>query len=210
MSKPDIREEFIADVANHRMEVLLDRSFHRHLKFSAKGSSIYWFELVTWPGSLAINGDMGSWTFSRVRDMFTFFRGKEINPGYWAEKIRHGAGGSNNSAKGFSEDALRIQVASYLDNWELSARDRSCILKELEDEVFCHGDQQHDAIEALFGFEHATAEGVDIRFDPVDGPFGMEWTYHFLWCLWAIVWGIQQYDEWFAENLTGHPIKESA
>lgn len=32
------------------------------------------------------------------------------------------------------------------------------------------------------------------QFDGMDLPDGMVYSYHFIWCLYAIVWGIQQYD----------------
>jgi len=51
-------QQFLRDVASHRMEVLLDSGVYRHLKFrnAPPNSWNAWFELVTWPGSLAIHG----------------------------------------------------------------------------------------------------------------------------------------------------------
>jgi hypothetical protein len=45
------------------------------------------FDVVTWPGHLSISGDMGCFVFTRVDDMFTFFRGHEDAPnlGYSAK-----------------------------------------------------------------------------------------------------------------------------
>ena len=62
---------------------------YRHLLFRQPNSGNMWFEIITWPDSLMIRGDMGSWSFSRVQDMFTFFRSDQlkINPSYWTEKI---------------------------------------------------------------------------------------------------------------------------
>jgi hypothetical protein len=51
-------------------------------------TSAYWFDLITWPGALTVNGDCGTFTLGRTDDMFGFFRGSQISPGYWAEKVQ--------------------------------------------------------------------------------------------------------------------------
>lgn len=58
---PDIEHQvataFTHDVTNHRMSGKLDHGLHRYLVFEQREHS--WnnrFELVTWPGKLAING----------------------------------------------------------------------------------------------------------------------------------------------------------
>jgi len=72
-------DQFLADVAGHKMTVLLDNGLHRHLRFrSSKDSWNMWFEIVTWPGCLMLHGDMGSWCFSRLDDMFAFFRSDKM------------------------------------------------------------------------------------------------------------------------------------
>lgn len=76
-------------VEHHEMKVLLDEGLYRHVRFKRPNELTYWFDLVTWPGYLAINGDLVSgYTFSRIEDMFDFFaRGEQINPEYWSGKI---------------------------------------------------------------------------------------------------------------------------
>lgn len=95
-------ERFPRDVADHQMIPSLDDGLYRHLRFRRVApwtdrdgvehppsqSSSCWFDLITWPGHLTITGDGGTYTFARERDMFEFFRGHGINPGYWAEKVR--------------------------------------------------------------------------------------------------------------------------
>lgn len=77
-------ERFAADTSEHRMRILHDDGLYRHLRFSAPGTYIYGFDLITWPGFLAIAGDMGERVFSRISDMFGFFESDtgRINPGY--------------------------------------------------------------------------------------------------------------------------------
>ena len=94
-----IADRFRRDTADHGMTVVHDEGLYRHLRFrrmatqrdgSRKPTSMYWVDLITWPGCLAINADMGSFLFFREEDMFGFFRGNHINPGYWAEKVKAG------------------------------------------------------------------------------------------------------------------------
>ena len=84
------QSRFLRDVRDHKMIIELDQGVHRSIRFGRPGSSAYHFRLNTWPGHLAISGDMGSYVFSRTADMFEFFRDSamtgRINPGYWHEK----------------------------------------------------------------------------------------------------------------------------
>jgi hypothetical protein len=94
------------------MKVHRDDGIYRHLKFSRNGSNSYRFDLVTWPGYLSVTGDMGTWTFGRIADMFDFhgqpFRAARkflINPGYWSEKFEAGAGRGRRESPCFEFDA---------------------------------------------------------------------------------------------------------
>lgn len=107
---------FAADTTNHQLTVLHDDGLYRHLRFTAPEGGFYWFDLVTWPGKLAVVGGFGDgYVFSRVEDMFTFFRTPTlvddnpngINPGYWAEKVVDG----RERCSAYSEKKFRAQVA---------------------------------------------------------------------------------------------------
>ncbi len=61
----------------------------------------------------------------------------------------------------------------------------------------------HDELESeVFSLEFETEmrttlhdfELDDFKFHDTWEIDGMDWTYHYLWCLHAIVWGIDQYD----------------
>jgi hypothetical protein len=141
---------------------------------------------------------MGSWVFSRIADMFEFFRHDRIDPRYWAEKLQSG----RNDAKEFSIEALKEQVMGWLDNYdpeEFTAEKRAGVVEEIEMEIFDqYGDtDEHEAIKALFNFKYQLNKDDPRRvltFDHCEGPYGKRWSYHYIWCLWAIVWGIQQWD----------------
>lgn len=183
--------QFLCDVSGHKMTVRLNSGVYRHLHFrAAKDSWNMWFEVVTWPGSLAIHGDMGTWTFSRLDDMFDFFRSSElkINASYWGEKIQAESrfGGPY---KIFDSESFKANVLSSLDGYGLDECEVKDIAAALEDEVFAEEDEQC-AYRALAEFKY---EG-GFQFSDYWEISGMGYSYHFLWCLYAIVWGIQQYD----------------
>jgi hypothetical protein len=194
-------EQFLFDVKLHVMTVRQDNERYRHLLFkSPKDSWNMWFEIVTWPNSLMINGDMGAWSFSRVEDMFMFFRSDklDINASYWAEKIISESRFGGPSER-FDMDTYKENVLSRLDGYELyDSQFKKQIIEALNDEVFRDDSDESTARRDLVDFKHGAfqfTESWEIN--------GKAYTYHFLWCLYAIVWGIQQYDAAKAVSPTG-------
>lgn len=194
-------KQFLAGVAGHQMKVNLDNGIYRHLSFRQQANSLnLWFEIVTWPGVLTIHGDMGTWTFSRVQDMFTFFRDDKlrINESYWAEKLQSGTHGGRDGAKVFSEDLFREQLLERLDNYDLSAEDLAEVTQNLKYDVLSR-DNKYDLMIAARDFSCMLPGRQDdnrkrFHFNLCEMPDGKAYAYHFIWCLHAIVWGIQQYD----------------
>lgn len=183
-------EQFLLDVANHKMACASDNGLYRHLRFRQPEPNSWnlHFEIITWPGSLTIHGDMGTWSFSRVEDMFTFFRSEElrINASYWWEKIT-GESRFAGPAKQFDHDIFKANVLSHLGDCEFEDTVKSTITEELEDEVFC--EDESTARRALADYkcgEFSFSDSWEIN--------GDGYSYHFLWCLFAIVWAIQKYD----------------
>jgi hypothetical protein len=158
-TETEVAARFAADVAQHQMTTLHDDGLYRHLRFmrvapspktsKPERSSSYWFELVTWPGSLTVNGDCGSFTFSRTEDMFEFFRGGRINPQYWAEKVR-----GETRLRRYSGERFREHV---MDDVREREADHPGLTEAAEREIFGDGSQwntEHEegAREALDGF----------------------------------------------------------
>lgn len=218
-------ERFLRDVEDHEMTVIRDDGFHRHIRFKQPNTICYYFDLITWPGHLCISGDCGTYVFSRVEDMFTFFRKdhkpKEgtlaINPRYWGEKLL--SIGTNAGYKEYDEEALRAQVKDYFDqhfqeeieeeasiradytdedppadetNTQLQeqAARRADIWQAIEDEILSLSDGEHRACYALYDFNHD-----DFHFEDFFERGLTRYTFHFIWCLYAIVWGVKKYDE---------------
>jgi hypothetical protein len=189
--KPLSAAEFLVDVANHRLTVRLDQGLYRHLIFQQPRNSNLWFGIVTWPGYLTIHGDMGTWTFSRVQDMFTFFRDEHlrVNCSYWAEKLQHGIHGGSDGARVFDADLFKGQLLAQLtEYYSLEGKQLAEVTAALQADVLSQ-DGKYDLLIAARDFRHG-----DFQFDTCDLPDGKEYAYHFVWCLYAIVWAIQQYD----------------
>ena len=139
MKTPTV-EQFLKDVTAHKMRVDLDAGKHRHLIFRGTSNNM-WFELVTWPGSLTISGDMGTWTFSRPPDMFNFFRGEmKINPSYWAEKLQHGNFSVRDGGRVWDQDKFQERLIEQLQmHFEDEPEKFAEVKASVEDEVFrCH------------------------------------------------------------------------
>ncbi|WP_330253045.1 hypothetical protein OG874_00070 [Nocardia sp. NBC_00565] len=187
----DAKRSFLGYVKGKEMTVLHDEGLYRHLRFGARGS-VGWFELVTWPGSLAIKGDIGgSYIFARLDDMFQFFGSNPdyINPGYWDEKIQ--AGGPT---RAFSDDLFKQRVVEYF--WDIrhaykgeSAR----LFRAIREDVLDYGECQDEARTALNTFAYRDNDGELFEFgDTWEWNF-TDWSIHYLRACYAIVWGISRY-----------------
>ena len=85
---------FLLDTAFHRLEIIRDEGLYRHLRMKQPGTSCCYFDIITRPGYLTVTGDMCTWTFSRIADMFEFFGQWEggINTSSSSEKLEAGGG----------------------------------------------------------------------------------------------------------------------
>lgn len=216
MSAACPEERFLRDVAKHEMTVIRDDGVHRHIRFKQPDSSNMFFDLVTWPGFLCYSGDMGTYVFQHTQDMLGFFRKNgrldRFDHHYWAEKIKAAgrAGVKEHSHEKFSRqisewvdghaedykpdeddpDRLALWAAAYA---ELRAEVESEVLAADSNEVRCFdaaNDFKHDG-EAWCAFHGADANFEFTDFWEVDTK---EYTFRFLWCCYALAWGIEKYD----------------
>lgn len=201
--------KFLEDVAQHHMKVLLDNGIYRHLRFASTGEHSWnqWFEIVTWPGRLAYSGDMGTFVFARLEDMFAFFRGRPsdhkglyINLGYWAEKLEavDRCGGRPSGAMQFSEELFRKrvkdEVKSIINSYSLTRMEAKAVHDAVYDEVLSAADGgEHEAYRALHDFSVTIADHK-IEFHDTWEWNIQEYTGRFIWCCYALAWAIQQYD----------------
>src|SRR5699024_5275818 len=173
-------------VQDHSMIIENDNGVHRCLYFGIKGNSNYHFRIVTWPGHLAISGDMGDFVFSRIEDMFGFFRGKcgVINTGYWCEKLKSisvfGGHEEFDWEKFYTE--LEDCLVNYNDELDADYVKQELAMSVIEEDEF-------GAVELMRNWCHEK-----IELDWCDLPSGKKFTYQYIWCLFAIVWSINKYD----------------
>lgn len=167
---PEQYRTLLAETRHHEMRVLHEDGLYRHLWFGAPGTGIWHFEIITWPGSLAIRGDIGGGhVFSRVDDMLWFFDSRtrgdgEINPHYWSEKLERG----RRSVREFSAATFR--------KWLV--------------------DNEYEADDIVDGFAWAEeaieyCDGRGIEWD--DPGAWQDYEFHFILALHAILWGAKKY-----------------
>lgn len=168
---PKQYEQLLSEVDGHEMTVLHEDGLHRHLRFARPGTSMWHFDLVTWPGYLAMVGDIGDgYIFRRTDDMLAFFDHGQpdgwINPGYWGEKLFRGGvpGVQRFSTDRFSE-------------W---CNERSIRIDDIGDI-----ESIDEATDAL------NSEGIP--WDCEDPQSWRDFDHHYLLSLHAILWGAKRY-----------------
>lgn len=203
--KEKVLTRFVGDVARHQVDIIREDGIYRHLRFKRPGSSAYYFDLVTWPGYLAVTGDIGTWTFSRITDMFEFFTDEHfgrresflINPGYWAEKFEAGAGRARHESPCYEFDSssfdktLKEWLAAYLE--ECEDEHDADMAKEAIDELVGAGFTTEK--EAYHALNDAYFPSDVSSYDIAEGMGStLTYSYHYLWICYAIVWGIERYN----------------
>ena len=216
MSAACSEERFLRDVAKHEMTVIRDDGVHRHIRFKQPDSSNMFFDLVTWPGFLCYSGDMGTYVFQRTQDMFGFFRKNGrldgIDRRYWAEKIE---AADNTGVTRHSHDEFMRQINDWVDQHAegdkpgddepeqlaLWAEAYAELRAEVESEVLSADSNEVRCFDAANDFTHAgdawkAFHGPDAKFEFTDfwEVDTKEYTPRFLWCCYALAWGIEQYD----------------
>ena len=216
MSSACTEERFLRDVAKHEMTVIRDDGVHRHIRYKQPDSSMMFFDLITWPGFLCYCGDMGTYVFQRTQDMFGFFRKNGrldgIDRRYWAEKIE---AADRTGVEKHSHDEFTRQITDWVDQqaegdkpdddepeqlvlWseayaELRAEVESEVLSADSNEVRCF-DAANDFTHAGDAWKAFHGPNAKFRFADFWEVDTKEYTSRFLWCCYALAWGIEQYD----------------
>lgn len=216
----DVTAKFAKDTADHQLTILHDDGFYRHLRVSTPGTNCYAYSIATWPGHLAITGDMGAAVFSRLPDMFEFFRDSahngNPNVGYWTEKMV----ATENPAKQYCRESAMASIAQFVDDfiagyaddddvdpeWAQALRDVVKGARLASDEDGQRG--MTETYDAVSGFEASkdlveAMGGIKFEFTDVSemAPAWEEYTFHHLWRLRAILHAVTLYDK--AKSATG-------
>ncbi|MDI1265016.1 MAG: hypothetical protein PS018_17335 [bacterium] len=204
-----IEDRFKRTVAGHDMTIVHEDGLHRHLTFMRPGTYNNHFHISTWPGYLAISGDIGTYVFARLPDMFKFFRGEGINPQYWAEKLqavdRHGA------VKEFSEKRWRAAIKSDFGQWTFeNNRQKAEAWRELQRSGLANDRDPESLENALRRVAAYQCPVTKNRFNDFWDHDLQDYTFRFLWCCHAIRWAIAEYDRRSGfphkQDLEGAPI----
>jgi hypothetical protein len=187
----DIAERFTKETAKHTMEIRHDDGLHRQIRFTAPGS-LDWFDLITWPYNLVVNGSHGSFHFcaSATKDMFRLIHESRmagtINFTYWAEKVRAG------QVKSWSEAKFRRWLTERATKLEpafpgVTAAIASQILDSDEHSL----EYEETARHAVASFRH---EGARLSFPEAWEYDFTDYDHHYLWMCHAAAWGVAAYD----------------
>lgn len=202
MTDSDIATRFARDTNNHQMTVLHDDSLYRHLRFKSPDCGMYWFDLITVPGALIFRGDGDSFVFSRIQDMFEFFRspGGQINPGYWSEKLTSG----RERVKQYDEEILRTHVQEEVAEALRDDPSLAGLAEAVQQEILDADETGFEAemLRVVSDFEFYKDESDRYRHGKTpDFQFHDAWEWNcrdydwwFLWTCHAIIWAIAQYD----------------
>ena len=196
MTQPTL-EKFLDDVKHHELTIHQNNGVYRHLTFATPNDCNQHFNITTFPDHLVITGDMGTLVFSRLHDMFNFFRSDDlrINPDYWSEKIQsttHEAQIASYSKFDLEQAKKNAQedLNTYLgDNDDLSEEDRASLLEDFELEIL-RSEDEYEIVEAISNFNFKDFEFDEFRMDGF-----RVYTNSYIWLCYAIVWGIKKFDE---------------
>lgn len=206
-------QSFLKDVKDHIVEVIREDGVHRHIRFRKPGTMCMHFDLITWPDYLCYTGDMGTYVFRRLDDMFQFFRTDQdldwlkskgltlgVNRGYWAEKLE--ASDKCDGVKKFDDSKFERIIKDYLLRWvrdnadQTTKAERRDLWDEVMDDVVgADGDSGgHRKSTAAYDFSHRVNSHVKFEFRDCWEYDFTDYTHRFLWCCYALAWGIKQYD----------------
>ncbi len=191
----EVRDNYFKSCKYHRVKVEFESNEFRSVLFMKKsGSFAHHYRLTTWPEHLCISGDMGTFVFRRhgSKDMFHFFYDEEdgplIQPSYWSEKLK---AGEHQEFCGWTEFLNYLESQGY-------------ITKKQKDWVWSAGSELNSSQAAICLLEEA---GIEPNREMVDDVWELEdyakrYTYQYIWCLWATVYGIKAYRQKKGQLLT--------
>lgn len=75
--------DFLSETAEHQLVMLHGDGLYRHPRIQKPGTCMWSWDITTWPGRLAISGDIADgFVFTRLEDMIDFLDICMWNRGY--------------------------------------------------------------------------------------------------------------------------------
>lgn len=193
MNRLYTKEKFLECVKDHEMKIIRDDGIYRHIRFKKPKNINQYFDLITWPGCLCYTGDMGTYVFNRLEDMFEFFRQPDeqgISFGYWAEKC---IARDRDEIRVYNSELAKERINEWF-------KDQGCdvipteVSEEIASEVLYHIDDERALRDAIDDFKYEDDKGEIWEFTDFWETNLDVYTVYFLWCCYALQWGIQKYD----------------
>lgn len=153
MYRKQVLDQFVEDVSAHQLTIMRDAGVYRHLLCrNPKFDKMYAFEIITSPNLLLFHGDCGTFVFSRLHDMFQFFRSdcvrSDLPLGYWSEKIEAAPAGIDVMmySQRLAEDGVQAVFDAWAQSQSLQGSELEHAQQELDDQILIHC----DSLDALF------------------------------------------------------------
>jgi hypothetical protein len=184
----EIKDNIDKWTKDHQLEIIKDDGVYRHIRFGKPDSVIYSYNLITWPGHLCFTGDIGgTFVFSRVEDMFTFFNHDDINPSYWSEKVKAGI------TEEFSYKKFEEAVYSYLDNDEYTDEELEEINADIKDHLLYVDQNEIRCFDWAMDYSFHFPDGRHFEFCDFWENNCREYTFSFIVTCYAIVKAVKEY-----------------
>jgi len=159
---------FVGFSDDYALRVIKDDGLYRHLAVRRPKDSFYSFQIATWPGHIAISGDLGCLVLSREEDMLAFVAGGGAPDfQYLAQKVQASDGGTREWSPRLFAEAVKSDYAMHItetddgaeplpDEDEKSDERKSAeaaIWARIEDVVLDDAEDEHAALGAVQAFE---------------------------------------------------------
>lgn len=204
---------FLNDVIRHEMIIVADTEDFKHIRFSQPDSDNCHFDITTWADHLCISGDIGTYVFQRVYDIFETFHNDKmrVNYSYWGQKLEAISkyGGYREFDSELVSQSIKERVNSICDDIEgyfdcASEEEReeyptpelmsAAFREEVKDHFMWEDLGEYRFISAIESFESSVAECLKLVDDDWDWMTTEKLSYQYQWCCHAIVWAIKQYN----------------
>ena len=192
-----MKQELLKNMTGVKPQILLEKGVYRHILFKNESDFEGWFEIMTSPEILTINGDMGCYTFKRheSNDMFNYFRAYKPNLDKWHEKLI--ADSCFEPAKEFSFEAFEAWVNEAIDNFfydsKLSAGSLIDFKELMKNELKTVEENGQACYDFIYGF-HDEPTGFKFYTDDIGGSWDT-FTPQFIYCLEAIIYAIKELEK---------------
>lgn len=190
-----VKADFDRIIENFEIVIEQDDGVHRCIYARQPGTGVYSFRVVTWPGYLAIAGDIDGYSFTRLRDMFEFFDTEDgvIRPGYWQEKLDTVS--KHRPCKVFNQETFVEELTSLIVAGLDDAVSCEDVIKAIKEAGAMDEWYDHECVGDFLDVWNQS-KPFDYVLDFYDvSRLGWQWNWSFIWALYAIVWTVNRYNE---------------